>query len=127
MQCVTPIGIKPLSELDKNTDGEPTPASRASPVYMQRCAFPDNREFLHTRKRNMTKNLALAASITMLTAISGQAFADTASPNARYWSNATDSSDRQVVNAFNAFDRAMAAQTAEPNAYRYHGGPKSND
>jgi len=75
----------------------------------------------------MTKNLALAASITMLIAISGQAFADTASPNARYWSNATGSSDRQVVNAFNAFDPAMAAQTAEPNAYRYHGGPKSND
>jgi hypothetical protein len=24
-------------------------------------------------------------------------------------------------------DPAMAAQTAEPNAYRYHGGPKSND
>ncbi len=63
----------------------------------------------------MTKNLALAASITMLIAISGQAFADTAS------------SDRQVVNAFNAFDPAMASQTAEPNAYRYHGGPKSND
>jgi len=32
----------------------------------------------------MTKNLALAASITMLIAISGQAFADTASTNARY-------------------------------------------
>jgi hypothetical protein len=78
-------------------------------------------------KRAMTKNLALAASITMLITISGQAFADTASPNGRYWSNATDSSDRQVVNAFNAFDPAMAAQTAEPNAYRYHGGPKSND
>ena len=75
----------------------------------------------------MTKTLALAASITMLIAISGQAFADTASTNARYWSNATDSSDRQVVNAFNAFDPAMAAQTAKPNAYRYHGGPKSND
>ena len=75
----------------------------------------------------MTKNLALAASITMLIAISGQAFADTASPSARYWSNATDFSDRQVVNALNGFDPAMAAQTAEPNAYRYHGGPKSND
>src|SRR5882672_12012216 len=52
MQCVTPIGIKPLSELDKNTDCEPTSTLRASPVYMQRCAFPGNREFLHTRKRN---------------------------------------------------------------------------
>ena len=35
--------------IDKNTDCEPT---SASPVYMQRCAFPGNREFLHTRKRN---------------------------------------------------------------------------
>jgi hypothetical protein len=75
----------------------------------------------------MTKNLALAASITMLIAISGQAFADTASPNARYWSNASDTSDQQVIKAFNAFDPAIAGQTAEPNAYRYHGGPKSND
>ena len=24
-------------------------------------------------------------------------------------------------------DPAMETQTAEPNAYRYHGGPKSND
>jgi hypothetical protein len=75
----------------------------------------------------MTKNLTLAASIMMLVAISGQAFADTAAPNARYWPVATGASDRQVVQAFNAFDPATAAQTAEPNAYRYHGGPKSND
>ena len=75
----------------------------------------------------MTKNLALAASITMLIAISGQAFADTAPKNARYLPEATGLSDRQVVYAFNAFDPAMATQTAEPNAYRYHGGPKYND
>ncbi len=75
----------------------------------------------------MTKNLALAASIMMLTAISGQAFAQTASPNGRYWPVATGPSDRQAVYAFNAFDPATAAQTAEPSAYRYHGGPKSND
>ena len=75
----------------------------------------------------MTKNLALVASIMMLAAISGQAFADTAAPTARYWPEATGPSDRQVVYAFSAFDPAMATQTAEPNAYRYHGGPKSND
>jgi hypothetical protein len=75
----------------------------------------------------MTKNLALVASIMTLIAISGQAFADTAQKNAQNWSEATSSSDRQVVDAFNAFDPAIAAQTAEPNAYRYHGGPKSND
>jgi hypothetical protein len=75
--------------------------------------------------RTMTKNLALAASITMLVALSGQAFA--AAPHARYWPEATGRSDRQMDRAFNAFDSTMATQTAEPNAYRYHGGPKTND
>jgi hypothetical protein len=32
----------------------------------------------------MTKNLALGASVAMLIAISGQAFAETAAPNAWY-------------------------------------------
>ena len=75
----------------------------------------------------MTRNLALAASTMMLAAISGQAFAGTAAPNARHRAEATGLSDRQVVHAFNAFDPAMATQTVEPNAHRYHGGPKSND
>jgi hypothetical protein len=75
----------------------------------------------------MTKNLALAASVMMLVAISGQAFAQTAAPNARYWPEATGPSDRQAAYAFNAFDSMMATQTDEPNAYRYHGGPKYND
>jgi hypothetical protein len=77
-------------------------------------------------ERAMTKNLALAASIMTLIAISGQAFADTAPKSARYWPEATAPADQQV-DAFNAFDPAFAAQTTEPNAYRYHGGPKSND
>jgi hypothetical protein len=75
----------------------------------------------------MTKNLALAASIMMLVSISGQAFADTAAPRARYWPEATGPSDRQVVYPFNAFDPAMATQTVDSNAHCYHGGPKSND
>jgi hypothetical protein len=74
----------------------------------------------------MTKNLALAASVAMLIAISGQAFAETVTPDTWY-AEATSPSDRQAVYAFNAFDSATAAQMAEPNAYRYHGGPKSND
>jgi hypothetical protein len=73
----------------------------------------------------MTKILALAASVMMLVAISGQAFAETAAPNARY--KATGPSDRQAAYAFDAFDPATATQTDEPNAYRYHGGPKYND
>ena len=62
------------------------------------------------------KNLTLAASIMMLVAISGQAFAETATP-----------SDQQAVYAFNAFDRAAATDTDATNAFRYHGGPKYND
>jgi hypothetical protein len=79
--------------------------------------------------RTMMKNLVLAASITMLVAISGQAFARTATPNERYGTEAaTVPSDRQPVNGFNAFeDPAMPTHMDEPNAYRYHGGPKSND
>ncbi len=75
----------------------------------------------------MTTTLALAASIMLLIAISRQAFAETAPPDARYWSEATGPSNPQVVHAFNAFDPATATQTAELNVYRYHGGPKSND
>jgi len=76
----------------------------------------------------MRKNLALAGSIMMLVAISGQAFARPAVSNARYWPEATGRSDRQVVHAFDAFDDpAMATQMVEPMGHRYHGGPKSND
>jgi hypothetical protein len=76
----------------------------------------------------MRKNLALAGSIGMLVAISGPAFASAAVSNARYWSEATGRSDRQVVHAFDAFDDpAMATQMVEPMGHRYHGGPKSND
>ena len=64
----------------------------------------------------MPKNLALAASMVMLMTISGQAFAETATP-----------SDQQAVYAFNAFDRAAATDTDATNAFRYHGGPKYND
>jgi len=74
----------------------------------------------------MTKSLALAASIVMLATISGQALAGTAAPKARYWPETTAPSDRQAVQAFDAFEPAMATQMAEPNAHRYHGGPKSN-
>jgi hypothetical protein len=56
----------------------------------------------------------------MLLAISGQALARTAAPNAQYWSEAAAASDRPMANG-------TTVQTAEPNAHRYEGGPKSND
>jgi hypothetical protein len=75
----------------------------------------------------MTKNFALAASIAMLMTISGQALAETAAPNAWYEPEATTPSARQSIYAVNAFDGTVTTETAQPNAYRYHGGPKSND
>ena len=75
----------------------------------------------------MMRNLALAASVMTLIAISGQAFADTAPPSEPHWSEATGASDGQAADVFNAFDATGATQADEPNAYRYHGGPKSND
>ena len=75
----------------------------------------------------ITKNLALAASITMLVAISGLASAGAAGSYARDWPAVTGRSDQQPRRAFNAFYPATATQTAETNVHRYHGGPKSND
>ena len=69
----------------------------------------------------MMKNLALTASIIAMVAISGQAFARAAGSNARYLPEAANSSDQQVVPAYNAFDDQSTA------TYRYHGGPKGND
>jgi hypothetical protein len=73
------------------------------------------------------KNIALAASITMLVATSGVMSAHAAGPNTRDWPVSTGHADQQVRSAFNASYPAMATQTVETNAHRYHGGPKSND
>jgi hypothetical protein len=69
----------------------------------------------------MIKNLTLAASMMMLVALSGQAFARTDAPHARHQSQMTD------LSAFNAFDQVTAPSAAESNTHRYEGGPKSND
>ena len=76
----------------------------------------------------MMKKLALTASIIAMVAISGQAFARATGSNTRYLPEVATSSNPQVVSAYDAFDNpAMAAQTVEADAYRYHGGPKYND
>jgi hypothetical protein len=66
------------------------------------------------------KNLVLAASITMLIAVPGLASARAAGSYTRNWTVTTGHSDQQVR-------RALTTPTVEPNAHRYHGGPKSND
>ena len=74
----------------------------------------------------MMKKLALTASIITMIAISGQAFARATGSNTQYLPEVATSSNQQAVS--DAFDdSAMATQTVEPNAHRYHGGPKSND
>ena len=74
----------------------------------------------------MMKKLALTASIITMVAISGQAFARATGSNTRYGPEVATSSDQQVTSG--AFDNpAMVAQTVEPEAYAYHGGPKYND
>jgi hypothetical protein len=76
------------------------------------------------RKQAMTtKDLALAASITMLVAISGLASASAAGSDPA----ATSRSNQQVRRAFNAYYPATATETVDNNKYRYHGGPKVND
>jgi hypothetical protein len=73
------------------------------------------------------KNLALAASLSMLVAISGLASARAGGTYTRDRPVATGRSDQQLRHAFNASYPAMATQTVDNNKYRYHGGPKSND
>ena len=74
----------------------------------------------------MIKNLALTASIITLVAISGQAFARSTASNTQYWPDVAASSDQPVVQAYDAFDDPATAMV-EPDAHRYHGGPKYND
>jgi hypothetical protein len=73
-----------------------------------------------------TKTFAFAASIAMLVAITGLASARAAGSYAQDWPVATGRSHQQVRHTY-AFYPPMTTQTVEPNAHRYHGGPKSND
>ena len=69
----------------------------------------------------MTKTITLAASMMVLVAISGQALAGTAAADA--WHRSHASTNPTAMRAYGA----VAPATAEPNAHRYHGGPKVND
>ena len=68
----------------------------------------------------MTKTITLAASMMVLVAISGQALAGTAGDA---WHRSHASTNPTAMRAYGA----VAPATAEPNAHRYHGGPKVND
>jgi hypothetical protein len=68
------------------------------------------------------KNLALAASLMALVAISGPAFAGTGKAN-----ETASLSNLQSARAFGASHAAMQTETAVINTHPYHGGPKYND
>ena len=67
----------------------------------------------------MMKTITLAASMMVLVAISGQASAGTAAADMWHCAHAS-------AHPMRAYD-AVAPATAQPNAHRYHGGPKVND
>jgi hypothetical protein len=71
------------------------------------------------------KNLALAASLMALVAISGPAFAATAKTNT--WLESASSPGLQSARVFRASHAAMQTEPAVVNTHPYHGGPKYND
>jgi hypothetical protein len=74
------------------------------------------------RKRNkdMKRKLILSASIMVLAAISGEAFAySNVAPTAGH----EVTSVQQVSHGFGAFDQTMRPQMAEPRTYRHRSGP----
>jgi hypothetical protein len=70
----------------------------------------------------MTTKIALIASV-MLLGLSGAAVAGSA--RVPLHGSAAPAS-RQSADPFKSFDSAALTTSAKPNAYRYHGGPKSN-
>jgi hypothetical protein len=74
----------------------------------------------------MTKNIILAAAMTMLVAIPGQAFARAAGSSEPHWREVTALSGRQAADTFNAYDAMMPTPPAAV-MHRYEGGPKTND
>ncbi len=70
----------------------------------------------------MTKKLTLAASMMMLVALSGQAFAESAAPKARQQTQMTE-----LPSAYGAFDQVTAQPAGGYDNHRYTGGPKYND
>ena len=72
----------------------------------------------------MTKKMILATLMMLLSTMSKPAFA---------YSNVAPKAPHEAVsaqrasNAFDVFDQMTSPLATEPNSYRYHGGPKSND
>jgi hypothetical protein len=75
-------------------------------------------------RRALTKRITLATLMMLLGTISGQALAD---PNLSLKEAHRPVSNQQVPNRLHVFDQLRAQQAAESDAYRHHGGPKSND
>jgi hypothetical protein len=82
-----------------------------------------------TRSKAMsTKRFVQAAAVTVLIAISGQAYAGTTISDTRYWpSEASSTGQNAVQRPENAFYSAERPQALAATATSYQGGPKGND
>jgi hypothetical protein len=78
---------------------------------------------MQTRRLPMTGKMILIASVILL-ALPGSAVACAAKVHLHGSVVRTAS---QAEDHANAYNWAVPISTAEPKAYRYHGGPKSND
>jgi hypothetical protein len=74
------------------------------------------------------KHLVLAASMMVLVAMSGQAYAGTTISDTRYWpSEASSAEQNPVQGAVNAFASAATPRANQAPDWSYQGGPKVND
>ena len=70
----------------------------------------------------MDRKITVTASIIVLIATLGAADARTAARSDRSHVPAIGQVARRLI----SFDSAVSTSAAEPNAHRYHGGPKSS-
>jgi hypothetical protein len=77
---------------------------------------------MQKRRLSMTGKMILIASVIL--ALSGSAIAYSAKVHLH---GSVVHTASQAGDHANAYNWAVPISTAEPKAYRYHGGPKSND
>jgi hypothetical protein len=74
-----------------------------------------------------TKRFILAASMMMLVAMSGQAYAGATISDTRYWpSEATSAHQNAVQRGENASGSVTTPQSIDATEQSYQGGPKGN-
>jgi hypothetical protein len=73
------------------------------------------------------KHLALATSMMVLVAMSGQAYAGTTISDTRYWPSDANSAEQNPVQRANAVASVAMPEANQAPDWSYQGGPKAND